>query len=283
MDLSIVIVNWNSGSYLLHLLESLESLRDEVVKILVVDNGSTDSSQFAASGDKTVELRQFQDNQGFARAANLGIGATDSQYVLLLNPDIRILPETVRRLSEEMEKSPRLGIACGALIGESGEPQESFQLRSLPTITSVLMETLFIDEVLHFFKRSGEASQLTLQREPFEVEQPAAAFWLMRRDAWKEIGGFDENFFPAWFEDVDFCKRLSATSWKIVCFPQWSTIHRGGLSLQHLSYERFLEVYYSNLLKYWKKHHRWSLPLIWLPVRFGILMRKSLAHNEKPL
>ena len=250
-----------------------------MAKIVVVDNGSTDSSESAASGDTALDLRRFQDNQGFARAANIGIGETNSPYVLLLNPDIRILPETVRRLCEEMERRPQLGIACGALIDEKGESQKSFQIRSFPTFSSVIMDALFIDEVLRFFQRLHSVSHVTQQSEASEVEQPAAAFWLMRRDGWEQIGGFDESFYPAWFEDVDFCKRLVAAGWKIMFFPQWRVIHRGGVSLQHLSYNRFINIYYSNLLKYWKKHHRRSFPLIWLPVRFGILVRRLLARN----
>jgi len=278
VDLSIVIVNWNSGSYLWQLLESLNPLIDEVSRILVVDNGSEDSSASLPSGISRVEVLKLHDNQGFAGAANIGIGETDSSYVLLLNPDIMIVPETVRNLWEEMERCSRLGIGCSALFGENGESQESFQIRSFPTVASVIKDALFIDEILSFFRLKKQVSSHLDRNEAHEVEQPAAAFWLIRREAWEQIGGFDEGFFPAWFEDVDFCRRLIDAGWKIMFFPQWRVIHRGGLSLERLEYGSFVKIYYSNLLKYWRKHHRVSLPLIWLPVQLGLAVRRVLAR-----
>jgi GT2 family glycosyltransferase len=243
-------------------------------EIIVVDNASADPSVSRISEDSTVRLIRFQHNQGFARAANIGIEATKSRYVLLINPDVQIVPEVVRSLWGEMERRPLLGISCAALFDEKGESQESFQIRTLPTISSVIADALFIDEVFDLF-----SSKTSISPEgAAEVEQPAAAFWFMRRDTWKQIGGFDESFFPAWFEDVDFCKRLQDTSWRIMFFPHWQIIHSGGVSLENLDNRRFIEIYYSNLLKYWKKHHRWSVPLIWLPVRIGIFVRRAFAH-----
>jgi GT2 family glycosyltransferase len=262
----------------LRLLDSLRPLFDEVSRILVVDNGSEDSSASLPSGISRVEVLELHDNQGFAGAANRGIAETDSSYVLLLNPDITIVPETVRNLQEEMGRYPRLGIGCSALFGENGKSQESFQIRSFPTVARVVKEALFIDEILSLFKLQKQPSSNSGRVEAREVEQPAAAFWLMRREAWEQIGGFDEAFFPAWFEDVDFCRRLTDAGWKIMFFPQWRVIHRGGLSLERLEYKSFLKIYYSNLLKYWKKHHRVSLPLIWLPVQLGLVVRRMLAR-----
>ena len=108
MDLSIVIINWNSGSYLFRLLESLELLKGEVTRIIVVDNASTDLSELAASRNNAVDLKRYRENQGFARAANLAIGEAESRYVLLVNPDIQILPESVRGVYGEMERYPEL-------------------------------------------------------------------------------------------------------------------------------------------------------------------------------
>lgn len=278
MDLSIVIVNWNSGPYLSHLLDSLRPLRDEIAQVIVVDNGSWDNSESEAAGDAAVVLSKFQENQGFARAANIGIEATITRYVLLLNPDIRIVPETVRKLWEEMERRPRLAIACGALVSESNESQEAFQIRALPTLSSVLMDALFLDDLFGYLKGGPASSEVVKGSRGVEVEQPAAAFWLMRREGWEEIGGFDESFFPAWFEDVDFCKRLLESGWKIMFFPQYPVVHRGALSLEYLSYREFVHIYYSNLLRYWAKHHKSSVPLIWLPVKIGTVVRRFLAR-----
>jgi GT2 family glycosyltransferase len=275
VDLSFVIVNWNSRAYLSRLLDSIAPLKREVAKIVVVDNGSTDSSEMAVIEDELTELLPFSCNKGFARAANAGISRTKTPFVLLANPDILICPDTVTNLYREMELRPQAAIVCGALVSEEGEPQEVFQIRSLPTFKSVLIEVLFGYERARFLEPRRYQSSMNLKgTAPHEVEQPAAAFWLLRKEAWSSIGGFDERFFPAWFEDVDFCKRLVAEGWQILYFPQWRISHRGGVSLKSLDYREFLAIYYGNLLRYWEKHHRASLPLIWLPVRLGWMVRR---------
>jgi GT2 family glycosyltransferase len=275
VNLSVVIVNWNSGPHLSSLLKSFEALREEVARIIVVDNGSRDSSERVALEDPGVNLKQLRENQGFARAANIGIEATSTRYVLLLNPDTRVVAESVRDLLGEMEKRSHLGIACGALLDWDGRSQEQFQIRSLPTISSVVMDALFLEEILATLKRRNPGSR---PRAIVEVEQPAAAFWLMRREAWDKIGGFDESFYPAWFEDVDYCKRLLAAGWKIMLFPEHYIFHRGAHTLENMDYREFVEVYYGNLLKYWAKHHKKSLPLVWLPVQLGKVVRRMFAR-----
>ena len=116
---------------------------------------------------------------------------------------------------------------------------------------------------------SRPAAGPSTAEEPRPVDQPAAAFWLLRKEAWTSVGGFDEEFHPAWFEDVDFCKRLKLHGWEVLYLPQPCAWHKGGASLEHLSYKRFIKQYYRNQLVYWRKHHSVTLPLIWVPVKLG--------------
>ena len=277
MDLSIVIVNWNSGTHLRSLLQSLEAVREDLDKIVVVDNASSDSSDAVLAKNTTIECLLLQQNRGFAGAANLGISRTSSEFVLLLNPDIRVEPPALRGLYGETVSRTDAGISCCTLLDPDGGSQEEFQIRPLPTLVSVLKDALFLDELLQYFRRRPTARESGLKARV--VEQPAAAFWLLRRETWSSLGGFDESFFPAWYEDVDFCKRLQKTRWVAVLYPRWSAVHHGGLSLEHLDKREFILIYYSNLLKYWRKHHPWSLPLVWLPVRLGVLLRRWLIYR----
>ncbi len=273
MELSAVIVNWNSGPYLGRLLDSLQPLAGELGAVLVLDNASRDSSPRAAQDRPWAQLRRFERNRGFAAAANAGIRDAPTEFILLLNPDIEVDPDSVRALYESLRDRTRCAIACGALVDGERRSQARFQIRRLPTIRSVLSDCLFFDEIAGLFSRP-------LQAEPAggAVEQPAAAFWLLRKEAWREIGGFDESFVPAWFEDVDFCARLARQGWRMEYFPQWSAVHRGGLSLDVLGYRSFVRIYYRNLLRYWRKHHPASLPLVWLPVKLGVWLRILVGH-----
>ncbi len=281
MDLQVVIVNWNSGELLGRLLSCLDALRSEVRQILVADNASDDGSIASAESRPGIHLLTLDSNLGFAAAANRAIAQSDSAWILLLNPDITIAPGTVRELYQRAEAMPEVALACVALEDVSGRSQAAFQFRSLPTVTSVLSDVLFLDELTGVVGDSkagpGELSfSETRPGHPVVVQQPAAAFWLIRRSTWIELGGFDEQFWPAWFEDVDFCRRLSGTPRHAVVFPDLKASHVGGHSLEALSYRQFLDYYYGNMLRYLKKHHRGTYPFLWPAVKLGILLRKLI-------
>lgn len=274
MDVSVVIVNWNSGSYLQRLLVSLTPLGNQI-QIVVVDNASSDSSLNSARTWPNIQLVRWNTNRGFAAAANEGIRRAANCHILLLNPDVSIYPEAVRTLFQKLDENPDAGLMAAYLEDEQGELQYSFQLRPFPTVFNVIADALFIDEVLRWFKSSPAPPPSEWKKgscRPIE-EQPAAAFWLIRKSAWDGVGGFDEDFWPAWFEDVDFCLRLKKQGWKIFFCPTIVGKHRGGISLDSLSQRKFIKIFYANLIQYWKKHHPGSLPLIWVPVKLGLLIR----------
>ena len=130
LGLSTVVVNWNSGSCLGKLLESLELLRSEMDQVVVVDNASQDRSAGAARGREGVELVEAGENLGFAGAANRGIARVSTPWVLLLNPDVILCPDSVETLRHEVDERPRCGIATGTLIPSSGR---TLQIRPFPT------------------------------------------------------------------------------------------------------------------------------------------------------
>lgn len=278
MDLSTVIVNWNSGPRLSVLIASLEGLRDELNEILVVDNASKDGSAEVAGNLDWVSLTRFPENRGFAGAANFGISESVGSWVLLLNPDIRIEPESVRGLYQAAHQLPKSAVVCGQLISTSGESQQTFQIRDLPTLRSVLADAFFIEE---WAGNAGAGATLKRfdSQGAYEVEQPAAACWLLRKEAWIAVDGFDESFHPAWFEDVDFCRRiLEKGNWKVYYLPHFTIAHEGGASVSELGYSSFLKLYYGNLLRYWKKHHYSSYLPVWIVVKLSLAVR--LIHTR---
>ncbi len=286
MDLSVVIVNWNSGTYLARLLTSLLPLKDELEEIWVVDNASSDSSLGGLQDTPGVQILSLPENQGFAGGANEGISRSSSTFILLFNPDVEVVASSVRQLYQEMKKRPRAAIVCGALEDPEGKSQRAFQLRPLPSWKSVLSDALFIDEFLPWLGSGSLRSKSTAAGGPssrggrrLDSEQPAAAAWLLRKEAWKEMGGFDTSFYPAGFEDVDYCKRLQDSGWQIFYFPDLPMIHRGGLALETLGYSGFVGIFYQNLLRYLKKHHAPLYPLLWLPVKTGMWIRRLLIRR----
>jgi GT2 family glycosyltransferase len=275
VKLSVVIVNWNSGGYLARLIGSLSPLSHDLEEVIVVDNASVDSSHEGLEFSSGLKVHSLEENLGFAGAANLGITKSISDFVLLLNPDLVIMPESVKILYELIARNSKAAIVCGALLGERGESQQSFQIRSFPTVPSVISDAMFLDELTGWIGRgaSPQALEPSTAEEPRRIDQPAAAFWMLRKEAWKSITGFDEKFYPAWFEDVDFCRRLKLRGWEILYLPLPCARHKGGASLQHMSYKDLVKHFYRNQLAYWRKHHPMTLPLIWVPVKLGVLMR----------
>ena len=186
--LSAVIVNWNSGSCLARLLESMEPLGKKWARVVVVDNGSQDGSARTARGRDGVELVEAGENLGFAGAANRGIARVATSWVLLLNPDVTLRAEAVETLRREADDRPRCGIATGTLLSASGRTP---QIRSLPGPWSLLRDAVFLDELLAAagLDRRGvpeedEPAANDSSLRAVEVEQPAAAFWMLRRRAW---------------------------------------------------------------------------------------------------
>lgn len=274
MDLDVVVVNWNGGDHLVSLLDSLEPLSGELGSVRVIDNASEDGSERSAVRP-WVQLVRSPRNLGFAGAANLGVRAGRSEWVLLMNPDVRIFRESLRGLYRVARKHPEAGIVCGALVGPEGGGQEDFQIRRLPTLWSAVAENLFFDELVKKRRTPGPGLG------PRSVEQPAAACWLLRRQAWKDVDGFDESFYPAWFEDVDFCRRVGRRGWEILYFPEFVFEHVGGSSVTRLGYKEFLRIYRRNELRYWRKHHPSTWWLVWLPNRVGLVLRLVAVREPR--
>jgi len=257
-ELSIVIVTWNSERWIERCLRSLpaacEGLSYEVV---VYDNASIDGTLRLLPDDTTRVIRS-QQNDGFAAGTNRALAEARGRYIFLLNPDCDLDPRALTLLCEFLDHNPNAAAAAPLLVGEGGASQHEFQLRRLPTLRGLAAEALLLDKMFprnrataHYRYRDLDLSQ------PQRIEQPAAAALLVRRDVFDEIGGFDEQFSPAWFEDVDYCRRLDAAKKELFVVPAARARHVGGASLEHMPYARFIDLWYRNM---WRYAHKWFSP-----------------------
>jgi N-acetylglucosaminyl-diphospho-decaprenol L-rhamnosyltransferase len=247
---AVVIVTCNSAPEIDNCLGSL----DNVAEIVVVDNGSADDTcRVVAQHWKGVRLISNPDNRGFAAAANQGIQATVSPAILFLNPDA-VLITGLRPLLEELE-APGVGAAAGRLVDESGRTQIGFNIRAFPTPASLAFETLLINRLWpgNPVNRRYRCLQLDYERAQ-EVDQPAGAFLMVRRDVLETVGGWDERFFPLWFEDVDLCQRIRRAGYAIRYVPACAARHSGAHSVASLAAEQKQIYWYGNLLSYTDKY-----------------------------
>ncbi len=247
---AVVIVTHNSGPEIQACLDALEGRAAEVV---VVDNASSDGTADLVRGRAGVQLLENWWNRGFAAAVNQGVEATEAELVLILNPDA-VLQTGLEALEVECGQ-PGVAAAGGKLVGPDGNVQKGFAVRRFPSPASLSLEVLGLNRVWRNNPVNRRYRCLDLDLEQAgDVEQPAGAFLLVRREVWRRLGGFDETFRPVWFEDVDFLRRTAAAGYKVRYTPGSVAVHAGGHSVNRLSWEQKQEHWYGNLLTYAARH-----------------------------
>ena len=245
----IVVVTYNSEEVIGECLDAALASGAEVV---VVDNASRDRTLEKVHQRPEARVLANPWNRGFAAAANQGIEALARSHVLLLNPDA-VLLTGLEALVAACDRGT--AVAGGKLVGDDGRIQRGFAVRRLPTPAALALEVLGINRLWagNPVNRRYRCRDWDPGR-PAEVEQPAGAFLMVRREVWRELGGFDERFRPIWFEDVDFCLRARLAGYRIRYEPAAVARHRGGHSAAGMSWERRRLCWYDSLLGYSGKH-----------------------------
>jgi hypothetical protein len=174
-------------------------------------------------------------------------------------------------------------------LDSQGLPQHGFMVRGLPTPATLILEALLLNRLWpgNPVNRRYRGIELDdFARVP--VEQPAGAFLMIRREAWKELGGFDEGFHPLWFEDVDFCRRLADRGYLLFYEPKAVAKHTGAHSIRNISMEMRRVCWYRSLLRYSARHFsRTAFRSVSLAVLTGSFLRgfaeSAFYRSLKPL
>jgi GT2 family glycosyltransferase len=250
---AIVVVTFNSGSEIGACLDALRAAPGDL-EIIVIDNASSDNTREEVAG-RNIRLIANQTNAGFAAAVNQGVRATTAPLILSINPDARLM----RGLEAMAEccRQPGAGAVGGMLIGDDGHPQTGFMARNLPSPGALMLEVMGINRLWPRNPVNWHYRCLGLDRMKMAlVDQPAGAFLMFSRMAWETVGGFDERFWPIWFEDVDFCARLKSAGFRIYYHPEGVAKHSGSHSIDPLALEKRERYWYGSLLEYAAKHYR---------------------------
>ncbi len=278
IDLSIVIVTWNSERWIERCLQAIEAACDGLQhETIVYDNASFDRT-LSRVGPQ-VQVVPGGENAGFAAGINRAIARSRGRYVFLLNPDCELAPRALAQLVGFLDEHPEAAAAAPLLSDDDGQSQREFQLRRLPTPATFIGEVLALPRLLPRNRQTARYRYRDLDLSaPCLVEQPAAAALLLRRSVYDEIGPLDEQFVPAWFEDVDYCRRLSEAGKSVFVVPAATARHFGGASLEHVAFVNFIDVWYRNM---WLYARKWfTVPqteaLRWVIIA-GMLLRLPLA------
>lgn len=248
--MTLLIATRNTRDLTARALASADASQGVPAKeVVVIDNGSTDgTAAFIQEKCPGVKVIRAERNLGFARAMNLGAQATQGEFLLLLNSDTVLPPETLAAAIAWMRGHPACGVAGVQLLNPDGSPQNS--IANFPTLATELLNKSLLRRL--FPRRfPGKEQRFT---EPVEVESVVGAFMLIRRAVWEALGGLDERYF-FFLEETDFCLRARRAGWPVMHLPRITVWHGQGQTAKGAAAGARIEYWRSRYL-YFAKNHR---------------------------
>ncbi len=298
MDLSIIIVSWNVKEKLRENLKSLFKSEDDFkYEVFVVDNNSTDSTvEMVKNEFPQVKLIANQKNLGFAKANNQAINQARGDFILLLNPDMRVMPDTLEKMIKWMIKNKQATVAGCHLVDEQGKTIK--HVRRFPTVWDQLAIVLKLPHIfpsmLNKYLRAGfnysKAQKVDSIRGGFFMIRnfsltpgPSPARASRERGAMKKML-LDERYF-LWFEEVDFCRQIKKIGGEVWYTPVAQCVDYIGQSFKQLPRGQAQKYFRDSMLKYFKKWHPvwqyWLLKFVWLMGLFLTWLGIKLRYKTK--
>lgn len=249
MDLSIIIPSYNTKKLLRECLDSIKRYKGKLsIEIVVVDNGSTDSSVKylkKVAKDRMIQIILLDQNWGFAGAVNRGIKKVGGKFLLLLNSDTQIQKETLKKAIEFAQKHPQAIIGL-QLVNLDGSIQPS--VYHFPSVMRAIKEFWLgqKDSYQKYFPKS---------KKPAKVNAVTGAAMLIPRKVIKKAGLFDEKYF-FYFEDLDYCRRAQRAGFNIYYLPSAKVFHHhgaAGTAMPEMTHQWLVESSkkYNGLVKYY--------------------------------
>ncbi|MGZ3594258.1 MAG: glycosyltransferase family 2 protein [Syntrophales bacterium] len=263
MDISIIIVNWNTRDLLQNCLESIyKTISDISYEIICVDNASTDGSvSMLQEKYPQVRLIQNEENRGFGAANNQAMRIMKGRYALLLNSDAVLTDNAVRELFAFMEARSDAAMACGQLLNADGSKQNS--VAGFPNLLSLLTNTSLLE---YLFPKRYPSKRYNHDK-PIEVDSCIGACLLARKKAIEEVGMFDERYF-FFFEETDWAYQMRSAGWNIFHVPTALIYHLQGQSIGKDIRSRI--EFYRSRYQFFRK---WKSRPYYILVRFFIMLR----------
>jgi N-acetylglucosaminyl-diphospho-decaprenol L-rhamnosyltransferase len=276
VDLSIIIVNWNTRELLAQCLQSLEdTIRCSSPDVWVVDNGSSDGSvAMVRERFPRTHVIANAENVGFVRANNQAIARCAGRYAMLLNSDTRALPGSLDGMVRFMDEHPRAGIAGTRLLNPDGTFQASYT--PFPTLWRefLMLSGLGRWLIQPAFPSYGPGAGKSAQKIEGYME---GACLIARREAMDQVGGLDERIFM-YAEDVDWCYRFHRAGWEVWYLPHLPIIHYGGQSTRKRQGRMEAELYRSRVY-FFRKHRGRAAAFCLTGLIYAMTFAKLVLHR----
>lgn len=273
IDLSLIIVNYNTLDLLRDCLQSLQGGNDGInIEAIVVDNGSSDGSpEMMAERFPDAILIRNDTNEGFARPNNQGLKIAQGRYLMLLNSDTTVRPHALETLVSFMDENLEVG-ACGPrLLYPDGRLQPS--CRSFPSLWRHFCDMTGLETFLPHSIFGNFETRFKYDRDE-EVDQPMGAALLVRRKAFQDVGYLDERM-KIYYNDADWCLRIRQAGWCIRFVHDSEIIHYGSMTtaITNRRLEQFDEMF-KNCVYYYQKHFGRAAVVVYkLLTAFGFFFR----------
>ncbi len=281
LDVSIILVSWNTRELLLGCLESLPAAVGTLrADVWVVDNGSADGSVMAVRERfPLVQLIENNGNPGFAAANNQAITASTGRYTLLLNSDTIAEPASIEQLVRFADRQPSAGIIGARLLNPDGSFQASFA--DFPSLRSELLSVTGIGPRLfgRWYPNYGPRRSQAARR----VDWIQGACMLARRSAIERAGLMDEQYFM-YNEETDWCMQMWRAGWEIWYLPEAQIVHYGGQSTRQVRHA-MVQALYRSKVRFFRKHYG-PAAAIALQIAFVAVLRikwliRTLSARER--
>jgi len=262
MDLSIIILNYNTSSLLKQTIESIKT--DLIHEIIVIDNASTDDSvEMIRHNFKHIKLITNKKNIGFAAGNNLGLHQAKGRYVLLLNSDTLVQDGALEKLVSVLDTNRQISAVTPKLVLEDGSLDPACH-RALPTLWNSLIYFSGLEKLAPRSKVFGQYHMTWLDLDTsHRIEACSMAAMMFRRTLIDEIGYLDEDFFM-YAEDLDYCKRIADAGGEIQFVAEAKIIHLKGKSGTHSPSVKTRQTtrkhFYQTMKHYFHKHYSKTYP-----------------------
>lgn len=221
IELSVIVVVYNCAKELRKLLTDFLKGNQQIdIEVIIVDNASSDKTdELVKSHFKKVIFLKNKRNLGFATAANQGAEIAKGRWFLFLNPDTVVSPHNIEQMLRFIKSNSKIGIAGCKILNSDGSLQPS--CGNFPTILNIFLDRIPLVHKIFKTELIRDDSYYELDREPDWV---SGAFFLVKRDIFRKLNGFDENYFM-YAEDVDFCYRARRSGYRIFYCSKVEIIH----------------------------------------------------------
>lgn len=275
MDVSIILVNYNTKKITEDAINSIiKYTKDINYEIILVDNASNDKSvkYLKEKFKHGIKFIENEENLGFGRANNKGIEISIGKYIFLMNTDVLLLDNAIKKMYEYMEENSEVAICGGNLYNINLKENHSFR-KKLPNLWNELKIYDFLYE--KFFRKK---TYFNYKKIPIEVGYIIGADMFIRSSVLKESGGFDEDFFM-YSEETELSYRIKKAKYKIVSLPNVKMIHLAGASSKD-NIKKFGMIMESKYLYYYKVFGIKSLKKLYILYNIKLILKFIVTLNK---